>query len=139
MSHMIRVIIKHKKGDFMKKLDEVRNVLQYYVLANKLQTSITDVRNNYSTADHLYGSMILAIAMNETDQLGKVLRMMILDDFQKLYPYRLYVLKSGSLFEQEINEFHKLQTKEARLAFKYKLLDLSFAEAMLEGKEIDDE
>ncbi len=136
---MIRVIIKHKKGDFMKKLDEVRNVLQYYVLANKLQTSITDVRNNYSTADHLYGSMILAIAMNETDQLGKVLRMMILDDFQKLYPYRLYVLKSGSLFEQEINEFHKLQTKEARLAFKYKLLDLSFAEAMLEGKELDDE
>ena len=83
--------------------------------------------------------MILAVAMNETDQLGKVFRMMILDDFQKLYPYRLYVLKSGNSFERELNEFHKLQTKEARLAFKYKLLDLSFAEAMLEGKELDDE
>lgn len=105
----------------MKKLDEVRNVLQYYVLANKLQTTITDDQNNYSIADHLYGSMILAVAMNETDQLGKVFRMMILDDFQKLYPYRLYVLKSGNSFERELNEFHKLQTKEARLAFKYKV------------------
>lgn len=130
---------RKKQGDFMKKLDEVRNVLQYYVLANKLQTTITDDQNNYSIADHLYGSMILAVAMNETDQLGKVFRMMILDDFQKLYPYRLYVLKSGNSFERELNEFHKLQTKEARLAFKYKLLDLSFAEAMLEGKELDDE
>lgn len=123
----------------MKKLDEVRNVLQYYVLVNKLQTTITDDQNNYSIADHLYGSMILAVAMNETDQLGKVFRMMILDDFQKLYPYRLYVLKSGNSFDRELNEFHKLQTKEARLAFKYKLLDLSFADAMLEGKNLGDD
>lgn len=44
---------RKKQGDFMKKLDEVRNVLQYYVLANKLQTTITDDQNNYSIADHL--------------------------------------------------------------------------------------
>ena len=63
---------RKKQGDFMKKLDEVRNVLQYYVLANKLQTTITDDQNNYSIADHLYGSMILAVSMNETDQLVNV-------------------------------------------------------------------
>lgn len=64
---------------------QLEEIINFYVLANKLKTTIEDEFNNYSVANHLFGSMILAVAMDselkETDNLGKLLRMILLDGF----------------------------------------------------------
>ena len=43
----------------MEKLDEIRKSLNFYVCSNELKNKIIDEPNNYSVADHLFGSMIL--------------------------------------------------------------------------------
>ena len=115
----------------MKKIEELKKILNFYILANKLKTTIIDEDNNYSISDHLFGSITIAISLNsefkETDKISKIIRMMILDEFTRLNPY--YNLKSnlknGEKFQNEIDELHKFKTKEARLVFKYRMLDFS--------------
>ena len=122
----------------MQNIEEIKNVLTFYVLANKLKTTIIDEINNYSIADNIFGSMTLAIAINsefkETDNLGKLLRMMVLDDFSKLNPnYPIEdTLKKGTQYKQEIDETRSLQTKESKLIFKYKMLDFSLTKLIKE-------
>lgn len=74
----------------MDKIKEVENTLIFYTLANKLKTTIIDETNNYSIANNIFGSMILAVAIDsefkETNNLGKLLRMMVLDEFSKINP-----------------------------------------------------
>ena len=59
----------------MEKLDEIRKSLNFYVCSNELKNKIIDEPNNYSVADHLFGSMILATAIDsefkETKNLSK--------------------------------------------------------------------
>ena len=122
----------------MKKLEEIKKTLTFYTLANKLKTTIVDEINNYSVADNIFGSMILAIAMDsefkETDNLGKLLRMMLLDEFSKLNPnYPIQdILKKGKQYKEEIDEARSLQTKESKLIFKYKMLDYSLTQLITE-------
>ena len=122
----------------MQKVEEIKKTLTFYVLANKLKTTIVDEINNYSVADNIFGSMILAIAMDsefkETDNLGKLLRMMLLDDFSKLNPdYPIQdVLKKGKQYKKEIDEARSLQSKESKLIFKYKMLDYSLTQLISE-------
>lgn len=110
-------------------IEEIKKVLTFYVLANKLKTTIVDEVNNYSVADNIFGSMILAIAMDsefkETDNVGKILRMMLLDDFQALNSnYSIEnTLKKGKQYKDEINEVSSLETKESKLIFKYRKLN----------------
>ena len=60
----------------MEKLDEIRKVLDFYVRSNELKNKVIDEPNNYSVADHLFGSMILATAIDsefkETNNLAKI-------------------------------------------------------------------
>ncbi|MBQ4634554.1 MAG: HD domain-containing protein [Bacilli bacterium] len=122
----------------MQKVEEIKKTLTFYTLANKLKTTIVDEINNYSVADNIFGSMILAIAMDsefkETDNLGKLLRMMLLDDFSKLNPnYPIQdILKKGKQYKEEIDEARSLQTKESKLIFKYKMLDYSLTQLITE-------
>ena len=122
----------------MQKIEEIKNALTFYVLANKLKTTIVDENHNYSVADTIFGSMILAIAMDsefkETDNVGKLLRMMLLDDFSKLNPnYSIQdILKKGKQYKEEIDEARSLQTKESKLIFKYKMLDYSLTQLLSE-------
>lgn len=122
----------------MQKVEEIKKTLTFYVLANKLKTTIVDEINNYSFADNIFGSMILAIAMDsefkETDNVGKLLRMMLLDDFLRLNPnYPIQdVLKKGKQYKEEIDEARFLQTKESKLIFKYKMLDYSLTQLISE-------
>ena len=46
----------------MEKVEEIKNTLTFYTQANKLKTTIIDEVNNYSVADNIFGSMMLAIA-----------------------------------------------------------------------------
>ncbi len=125
----------------MKKLEEIKKTLEFYVLANKLKTTFTDEDNIYSVADNIFGSMMLAIAMDsefkETDNIGRLLRMMVLSEFSKLNPdYSIEDnLKKGKQYKEEINEVNLLQTKDAKLIYKYKMLDQSLTKLLsdLEG------
>lgn len=122
----------------MDKIKEVENTLIFYTLANKLKTTIIDETNNYSIANNIFGSMILAVAIDsefkETNNLGKLLRMMVLDEFSKINPnYSIKDnLKKGKQYSEEIEEAHLLQTKESKLIFKYKMLDFSLTKLISE-------
>lgn len=122
----------------MQNVEEIKKTLTFYTLANKLKTTIVDEINNYSVADNIFGSMILAIAMDsefkETDNLGKLLRMMLLDNFSKLNPnYPIQdILKKGKQYKEEIDEARSLQSKESKLIFKYKMLDSSLTQLISE-------
>ena len=77
----------------MQNIDEIKNILDFYVKSNDLKNIIIDIEHDYSMADKLYGAMSLAIAIDseftETDNLGKVLRMLFLDAFNYLILYYL--------------------------------------------------
>lgn len=113
----------------MQKIEEIKKTLEFYVLANKLKTTLVEENDNYSVADDIFGRMILAIAMDsefkETDNIGKLLRMMFLEEFAKLNPnYPIYdILKKGEQYKEEIDEVRFSQTNESRLIYKYKILD----------------
>ena len=113
----------------MDNIQKLSKILRFYVLGNKLKTTIFDEKNNYSIADNLFGSITLAIAMDsefkETYNLGKVIRMLILSEFIKVNPdYDLNQnLEKGKELFQEVKEFFESQTLEAELAFKYRIWD----------------
>ena len=112
----------------MEKLDEIRKSLSFYVCSNKLKNKIIDEPNNYSVADHLFGSMILATAIDsefrETNDLSKIYRMLILSEFSIQYPnYDFNSLKLGKQYVKEILEAKDMNTENGKLVFKYKMLD----------------
>ena len=74
----------------MKNENNINNVLDFYVMVNKLKTMIIDEENDYSVADNICGSMMLAVAFDsefkECENIGKLLQIMVLDEIQRLYP-----------------------------------------------------
>lgn len=112
----------------MEKLDEIKKTLEFYVKSNELKDKIVDDPNNYSVADHLFGSMILATAIDsefkETNNLPKIYRMLLLAEFSNIYPnYDFEKLKLGRQYACEILEARDMSTKDGKLVFKYKMLD----------------
>ena len=113
----------------MEKLDEIRKTLNFYVCSNELKNKIIDEPNNYSVADHLFGSMILATAIDsefkEANNLSKIYRMLLLSEFSISYPnYDFENLKLGKQYTKEILESRYMNTENGKLVFKYKMLDL---------------
>ena len=131
----------------MEKLDEIRKTLNFYVCSNELKNKIIDEPNNYSVADHLFGSMILATAIDsefkeannlskiyrmlllsefkEANNLSKIYRMSLLSEFSISYPnYDFENLKLGKQYTKEILESRDMNTENGKLVFKYKMLDL---------------
>lgn len=113
----------------MEKLEEIRKSLDFYVCSNELKNKIIDEPNNYSLADHLFGSMILATAIDsefkETNNLSKIYRMLLLSEFSILYPnYDFESLRLGKQYASEILESRDISTEDGKLVFKYKMLDL---------------
>ena len=113
----------------MEKLDEIRKSLNFYVCSNELKNKIIDEPNNYSVADHLFGSMILATAIDsefkEANNLSKIYRMLLLSEFSISYPnYDFENLKLGKQYTKEILESRDMNTENGKLVFKYKMLDL---------------
>lgn len=128
----------------MKKIIELKNVIEFYTLANKLKTTIVDDANNYSIADQLYGTIILAIAINnefnQTNEVEKIIRAMILDEIIKLNPdYQLQEkFKNGRIYYQEILSTRSLATTEGKLISKYKKLDILLTNLIQEeGNKLD--
>ena len=123
----------------MEKLDEIRKTLNFYVRSNTLKNMIVDEVNNYSLADHLFGSMILATAIDsefkETSNLSKIYRMLLLSEFRNLYPnYDIENLKLGKQYSKEMLEARDMNTEDGKLVFKYKMLDFLLTK-MIKEKE----
>lgn len=122
----------------MEKLSEIRKVLNFYVRANELKNKIIDEPNNYSIADHLFGSMILATAIDsefkETNNLSKIYRMLLLTEFSNLYHnYDFDNLKLKKQYNNEIAEARDMSTNDGKLVFKYKMLDFLLTKLIKEN------
>ena len=125
----------------MEKLDEIRKTLKFYVRSNELKNKIIDEQNNYSVADHLFGSMILATAIDsefkEADDLAKIYRMLFLSEFSNANPnYNFDNLKLGAEYAKEILEARDMCTKNGRLVFNYKTLDVLLTKLIKEKESI---
>lgn len=113
----------------MKKIEELKKVLAFYVKANTLKTKIYDEVNNYTVSDCLYGAISLAIAIDsefkESENVSRVIKMMILDEFSKNNPdYDLSKsLKKGYELQELVNESRIMETKDSKLVFKYRMMD----------------
>lgn len=129
----------------MQNIDEIKNILDFYVKSNDLKNIIIDIEHDYSMADKLYGAMSLAIAIDseftETDNLGKVLRMLFLDAFNRVAPnYDFGNLKLGDQYKQELKEVRLQKTKDSYLVYKYNLLDTLLSNLIEEqGDKLNDE
>ncbi len=112
----------------MERLDDVRKTLKFYVRSNELKNKIIDKQNNYSVADHLFGSMILATAIDsefkEAKSISKIYRMLFLSELSNVYPnYNFEDLKLGNQYASEAREAIDASTEDGRLVFNYKMLD----------------
>lgn len=128
----------------MQNIEKIKNVLAFYVLVNKLKTTIVDEINNYSIADSIFGSIVLAIAMNSefkvTDNVGNLISMMVMDEIVKLNPsYSINDnLGQAKQLNKEIAKDYPLRTKEDILIAKYKELDIALTKLILEGDNVLD-
>lgn len=113
----------------MKKIEELKRVLNFYVAANTLKTKVYDEENNYTISDCLYGAVSLAIALDsefkESHNVSRVIKMMLLDEFNKNNPdFDIEKnLTTGKELQELINEARRLETNDAKLAFKYRMMD----------------
>lgn len=90
---------------------KIENAIEFYMLANKLKYSTYDSKQ--SLADQIYGSMILATAINseynKVEKLGVVLRMILLGTMSWYYHDEmkscLRNLNEGVYFALEIAEY----------------------------------
>lgn len=135
----------------MRKIEELKKVLNFYVKANTLKTKVYDEINNYTVSDFLYGSICLAIAMDsefkESKNVSRIIKMMIMDEFDKNNPeYNLSKeLVNGKEYQDLVDESRRMETQDSKLVFKYRMMDfvltnlirtkrtLSFDELVEEG------
>lgn len=108
-------------------MNNLEDILEFYKILNTFKTS--DFGNdNLSYADNIYGSMILAVAMDsefkETNDLGKILRLLILDGFYKMGLHNnLTTLNIGKYFETDFKDLYEFKSIDAYLTFKYRMID----------------
>jgi hypothetical protein len=113
----------------MKKVEELKKVIDFYVKSNILKTKVYDEINNYTVSDFLYGSISLAIAMDsefkESYNVSKIIKMMILDEFNKNNPNYDFEkeLKNGKELKSLVEETRRMETNDSKLVFKYRMMD----------------
>lgn len=109
--------------------EENKRKLEFYLKGNALKNSVID-NNGRSIAEHLYGSMILARAIQSefepSEDISKVLRMIALegialtnDDF-KCSEY----LANGSKYDKELDEIRRMVTFDSIFASICRVNDL---------------
>ena len=136
-------------------MSKTSNIINFYILANKLKEKIRtgwiEVKINKdrleSVAEHIYGTLILAIAIDSEYDIGlnmeKILKMLTLHELEEIlmpdYTVRSNITieqklkkgkESGLLKEQEIedllNEFNEKKTKEAVFCYHIDKLECDF-------------
>lgn len=105
---------------------KIENAIEFYMLANRLKYATTDKKQ--SLADQVYGSMILATAINseynEVENLGTTLRMILLANINDYYHEELRnalrCMNNGDLYAVDLCEYYKPEdfgSNNGRFAF----------------------
>lgn len=90
---------------------QIKNALDFYCFANNLKYE-NSFDANETVANHIYGSLILAIAMNSefsiTQDIGKVIRTISLYYTEKINPKTFFTkmmnLQKGATYYNELYE-----------------------------------
>lgn len=118
-------------------LEEKR--IDFYLKGNDLKYDI--ISNDRTIAEHLYGSMILALSIqsefNPSEDISKVIRMIALEgitltniDF-KCSDY----LPNGSKLDKEIEEKNKMVTFDSIFASKCRIMDIGLHDIIEKNKD----
>ena len=127
-------------GDRMKNVNNLTNILKFYVKANKLKTTRQNKVVNRSIADDIYMSIILAVGFfSEFKQFGnltEVIEMLILsnlfeDDIKNLNDYQV--------LSKLLRDYRLNMGESAKLANKYKNLNRCLSEIMNNDSLSNDE
>lgn len=126
-------------GGSQMKQTKIKSALDFYILANQLkyiehytpQLIGEPLQSKETYASHIYGSLILAIALNSefqiTTNIGKVIRMITLTYFETLDNDPLHQslrnLAKGQKFYEDMQEQNAVSTTEATLAQEALALD----------------
>lgn len=118
----------------MKDRCKLDNVLDFYIMGNKLKTMIIDEVNDYSVADNIFGGMILAVAFDsefkECENIGKLLQLMVLDEIQRTHPdYNVFDSLTEKWNISVRSEDDALDYE--RLIFKYMSLDFALTDFII--------
>jgi hypothetical protein len=139
------------EGEFMQNIineESINNIFEFYTLANALkENTITYYIENlkqeqtFTLADSIFGSMIIAIGANleynESKDLGKILRMILLKGFYEVNPdYDFSKLKLGFKYKEELEEVLLGESEEAKLVRKYEQLYTRYT-LLSNGAEVD--
>lgn len=122
---------------------KIKNALDFYCFANNLKYA-SSFDANETMANHIYGSLILAIAMNSefsiTTDIGKVIRTIVLSYIEKIDPKKFFNiimnLEKGPTYYNELYEKKQNYTKEAQFALKCQYLDKSLTKLLTENPSI---
>ena len=106
--------------------NKIKNAIDFYVFSNKLKY-INAYNTNQTQASHVYGGMILATAINSefnlTDNLGKVIRLLILNELVD-NPCLISYLNNLSKKEKYLKELAELKSESVENLFANKCLKL---------------
>lgn len=119
---------------------ESKRVVDFYLKGNELKRDIIS-DDDRTIAQHLYSSMILALAINKefdaSKDISKVIRMIMFDgialtddDF-----HCSDYLKNGLKYDKEIEEKNKMTTFDSIFAMKCRILDLKLHDLIINNKD----
>lgn len=114
----------------MKKIENVVNVLKFYMAVNKLKET---TKGEGSRADAVFGSSILAIAFdsefNNASNLANIIKMELLYELSYIPNFSDVTECMGKKDEMEnlLLEFQACKSPDANLAHKYKSLDVTLS------------
>lgn len=114
--------------------NKIKNAIDFYMLINNLKSVTKD--NNQSIADEIYGSMVLATAINseykKVDNLGLTIRIILLGIAQEYYEDilldTLAKMKNGDIYIKNISsyyDFESFNNKNSKFAFDCVMIELS--------------
>lgn len=124
----------------MKNVNNLTNILKFYVKANKLKTTRQNKAVNRSIADDIYMSIILAVGFfSEFKQFGnltEVIEMLILSN---LYEDDIKTLNDYQVLSKLLRDYRLNMGESAKLANKYKNLNRCLSEIMNNDSLSNDE
>lgn len=125
----------------MRKIENITNVLKFYMAVNKLKET---AKGESSRADNIFGSSILAIAFdsefNNASNLANIIKMELLYELSYTPDFFdvIKCMNSKEEIEELLLEFQACKSPDAHLAHKYKSLDFSLSNIASSCTTIDE-
>lgn len=125
----------------MKKIENITNILKFYMAVNKLKET---TKGESSRADNVFGSSILAIAFNSefnnASNLANIIKMELLYELSYTPDFFdvIKCMNAKEEIEELLLEFQACKSPDASLAHKYKSLDVTLSSIAEDTKSIDE-